>query len=233
MGALTFDQIITQGLKKVGNSSLTDEAAIDLKAWLRSQYEAFPFPGLKRKTAALALGAGITSLSLGAGSGGITLEIKRIFDPIWVYDVTYTTRVRARIRTLLGGSVDDDEYMNDPTKNVGTPQQFKVRASSALWGRWDLIPYPVPDRAYLLAIDYWVIPAAYTLGSEVASFYPNDRTLIQCVVAHGLDIEEGPSSAMAIAAHDKLRDMAVADYVKFGEVPGDNDKLRLDEEIFR
>jgi len=231
MGQKTRTQIITAGLEKAGDTSLSTLAVTWFNAGLRSRlYAGWPWPFLQEPITGLVLGAGVTSLTVGAGTN-YALEIRRIMDPIWVGDSTYQTRARARIRTLTGGSAETHEALIDPNQGRGTPIQFKARMDRTLWGRWKLIPYPVPDKAYLVHLDVIVQPADTTSDSDIP-VYPNDETLIKLVEHAALEYMHGSNSPEAQAALDQLTSMVIGDRGRYGEVPGTNDVIELDENIF-
>lgn len=220
MGQLSFATIVSEGLLLAGDDSLTTRANVWLNAWLRSQYAAWPWPFLQRRATGVSLASGATSLSFGAGAI-VTPEVKRILTPVFIYDSAYTTAKRVSVRTLTGGELVEDETVNNPSNNIGAPARFKVRADTSLWGKWLLIPTPVPDRTYLLAIDYIVQPADISTTTDVP-LYPNDRTMIQAMKHAALDYLK---EADAPAALDVLASMVIDDRVKYGEVTGTNDQL--------
>ncbi len=229
MGQLTRATIVSEGLLKAGNTSLTTRANVWFNAWLRSTYRAWPWPFLHKRATGIALAQGATSLTFGNGSTE-TLEVQRVLDPIWVYDSAYATRARARIRPVVGDvGLNLDETINSPTGNVGLPEFFKVRASNTVWGTWTLQPVRVPDKAYLLAVDYLVQPADISSDATVP-VYPNDQTMIQCVCAHAWQYmgDERYGEGLQI-----LASMVTDDRMKYGEVAGTNDMVSLDPGVFR
>lgn len=229
MGQQTRTEIVSEALLLAGNSGLTTNANSWLNNWLRSAYTAWPWPFLHRSISSLALSSGATSLSLGAGSNGVTLEISRIFDPIRVYTSTFADRGQARIIPFVQFNADLDERINNPV-SVGMPATFKVAPDTSLWGKWSLKPWPIPDKDYLLAIDYLVVPAELSSNSDVP-LYPNDRTMVQAVMAQALKymkMKDEYGEAMQI-----LSSMVVDDRLKFGTVPGINDTVPLDPTTFR
>lgn len=236
MGSLTRSQIVDEGMLQAGRSDLEARMNVYLNAWLRSQYTAWDWPFLHRRKTGLALTAGLTTVSVGNGSSSITAEIKKILDPIYVYDSTYSTKCRARIRQLTGGDVYFDETVNNPATWRGLPTQFKVKADTALWGKWSLIPMPFPDRDYLATFDYIETPANIDVsssGDSTIPIYPNDRTMIQAVVSETCKYAYGSDSPQFAAAMDLLSSMVVDDRMKFGQVHGTNDLVQLDSDTFR
>jgi hypothetical protein len=229
MGALTRDAVVLAGLNIAGRTDLSTLANVWLNAWLRSQYGAWPWPFLYRRITGLALNAGTTSLTIGAGNGGITPEIQEVRDPLWVYTSDYGKRGKARIRELLDGEISFDETVNNPATNRGMPTRFKIRANPTTIGAWDLIPGPVPDVSYLLAIDYIEQPVDITLGTT-RPLYPNDRTMIQFIVSAALQYLD--RRADYAKENDVLTEMAVYDRVKYGGVTGTNDASPLDGGTF-
>lgn len=233
MGALTRAQIVQRGLLLASNTSLTLEANYGLNQWLRDEAMAWPYPGLFRRIEGVALATGARSLSFGAGAGGESLEVQRVRDPLWLYTADRTTRFRPRIRQLLGGDSVSDETVNYLPSFIGMPSQFKVRADTALYGKWSLIPTPVPDKAYLLAIDYEVIPAdvdVSSAGDSTRPWFPSDRVMIQAVRAwaHGYKGDEIEEQQV-----ERLQQMTLNARGRLGSVEGTNDILQLDAWTFR
>lgn len=235
MGQLTRLQIVNQGMLLAGRDNLAAVVNVDFNAWLRSVYMGWPFPFLTVKKSALALGAGVTSVAVGAGSGGVTLGIQKILSPLLVYTADQTSRGEAPIVQLTGGGVDFDEVVNPSTTWRGMPTQFKVAARST-WGSWDLIPGPFPDKDYLLAFSYISQPAdidTTSTGDSTVPIYPNDRTMIQACMVQTLLYKEGADDSAYLQALDVLDAMVKSDKVKYGAVPGTNDMLQLDGSVFR
>lgn len=232
MGALTRGTIVSEGGLQAGDTSLGTRMNAALNAWLRSMYAAWPWPFLERRKSGLALAAGDTSVAVGGGSGGVTPQIQRILNPIYVYNSAYSKRGRATIRQLTGGPIDLDESANSSSVGRGMPAAFKVRGKSTGFGVWDLIPYPVPDAAYLLAFDYLELPADLSSDSDIP-LYPNDRTMIQLVMSEVLKYKEGADGPGYQGALQVLGSMVGEDRAKFGVVPGTNDLVQLDADVFR
>jgi hypothetical protein len=228
MGQLTVSQILTQGLAKGGRPDLTTPATTELQAWLRARASDWPWPQLVRRESDIALAAGTTSQSFGNGST-VTAEVLRILDPLFIYTSTFTTKGKVRVRSLLDGSVHEDEDANNSSTGRGQPFQVKVRADTSLGGKWTLIFFPVPDRAYQLAIDYLVLPADPTSGQK--PWYPNDLTMIQAVKCFALDYAK--QYDILGAEREVLSAMLGDDKFKFGTQDGWQDNQGLDTRWFR
>lgn len=229
MGQLTRDEIVSNGLNLAGKTSLTTLANTWLNAWLKSTYEAWPWPFLLKQATGISLTSGATSLTLGSGSGGISGLIQNIFDPIFVYSSDFRTRGEARVRQLLTGPVEKENYVSDPTTIKGLPSQFKCRESDTTEGQWTLQPYPLPQQDYLLSVNYKLTPAAISSGSSIPR-YPNDRTLMQAVMVEALKYMGDERYGEAL---DVLRSLVNEDKMKSGNKTGSNDVLGLDEGVFR
>lgn len=228
MGTLTRGQIVTEGLLLAGNANLVDRANQWLNSWLRSHYRSWPWPFLIRRAQNITLSAGATSLLVGGGNNGITEQVQRLYDPVYVYTADKKSRAIARIRSVIAGPVDMDESALNPSDNIGMPAYFKVR-SGTTWGTWQLEPYPYPNQNYNLAFDYLIQPADITSDATVP-VYPNDQTMIQAVVAWSSRYMklEGAGGELEL-----LSAMGSDDRLKYGEVPGINDQLQLDGASFR
>lgn len=229
MGTLTRGQIVTEGLLLAGNANLTTRANQWLNSWLRSHYRSWPWPFLIRRAQNITLAAGATSLAVGGGNNGITEQVQRLYDPVYVYTADKKSRALARIRSVIAGPVDMDESVLNPSDNRGMPQYFKVRPYDNVWGTWQLEPYPYADQSYSLAFDYLIQPADITSDATVP-IYPNDQTMIQAVVAWASRYMklDGASGELEL-----LSAMGSDDRLKYGEVPGINDQLQLDGASFR
>jgi len=228
VGALTAETIVSEGLLAAGDTSLTTRGLVWLNRWLRSAYRAWPWPFLYRRGSLLALSAGTTALSVGNGAL-ITPPIMRIEDPLWVYKSDKTARQRARVVPLHDGDIDQDVDLIDTTLNRGMPQQFRVRADTAVFGKWSLIPWPVPDQAYLVALDYHELPADVLAANT--PLYPNDETMMKAVEAAALRYNK-EWDAYGLATQE-LRAMSADDRVAFGSVAGLNDRVVLDPNTFK
>lgn len=234
MGAKTLGTIIDEGMT-LGNRDDADCEAWVLawvNNWLRQTYMSWDYPFLHRSREALSLAAGTTSLDVGAGQSGITIEIQRVLDPIWVYKSDYSYKGQARIRQLIGGNdTRFEDRIQDTTVNRGAPIQVRVRPHSTTYGRHSLIFLPVPDAAYLLAFDYIGLPA--NLVAADTPIYPNDSTLVQAALAATHLFADGQSSAEYKDALVVLSTKVTEDKARFGATPGVNDLLPLDGGVFR
>lgn len=235
MGQLQRGEIINEGLALAGNDRLTTRANVWFNAWLRSTYRAWPWPFLQRRVSGVTLASASSSLLLGAGSGGVTLEIQRILDPIQIYDAGYGVRSQLRIRSAVGNTNSFlDESSGNPFQGGGLPQYVKVSKSN-VWGQFVITPWPVPLANYLLAIDYLEQPADITLDAT-KPIYPNDRTMIQAVYTDALRYGAaggGDEYQMYRSELQVLGAMSVDDRMKYGEFTGTNDHLGLDTNIYR
>lgn len=233
MGYLTRLQIVTRGLQNAGASSNLETRANEwLNSWLRSQYEALPWPFLTKRQDAVSLATAATSVDFGAGNT-ITPWVRRILDPIWVYNTGYTVRQKARIRNLLDGAVSDDWVVNDPTLHTGIPTLFAVQPHPSTQGAVRLIPNTFPDRDLLLGIQYIEVPIDIdetTTGDSTKPVYPSDRTMVQAVKLDAMRYEriEGVGDEAAL-----LTAYVQDDKLKYGATEGINQSWGLDPKRFR
>lgn len=233
MGKLTRTQILTQGItlagKATSSAAFVSLVATSWNAWLRSTYKGWLWPFLTAQTAGVALAAGTQSLVIGGGQGGVTDDIDDIYDPVYVYTADYAVYDKARVRQIHGGPSYREPSIINPTINTGLPVEFKARPHPTIEGRWTLTPYPFPDKAYRLSLDYKVLPADTSGDTDVPN-YRNDRTLIYaakvCTLEHMKD-ESYPSELQLLAA------MVGQDYAKDAAKTGTNDNLGLDPNTFR
>lgn len=233
MGQMTRDEIVAQGLALAACDDLADgdEPAIELKAWLRRQAAGWPWPILHRPARSISLPAGTPSFDLGSGST-ITDRVQRILDPAYIYDTARNTRRVLRVMNLVGNSPDDDETLT-PSTETGTPQHMKVYpftfTTSATAGKWTIYPLPVPDRDYLLKIDYLLMPA--DPGASDYPWYPSDRTMTQFVYSIGLK-HRRELDGYGMASQE-LDAMISRDRMDYGQSAGINQSTGLDSRVFR
>lgn len=242
MGQRTRASIVAEGLGKAGDVTLTSHANIWLNEWLMRQAKAFPWPNVQRSYKNIALGAGVQVLTIGNGNGGVSEIVSIVRDPLWLYTSDYSIQIRPRIRQLIGGQLMDDERVGNPLNVIGTPGAFKVRQSQVgistghpQYGTWDLLPWPVPDRAYLMAMDLQVIPALIDetiggAGDSVVPWYPADRTMIHLVMTEALRWMKRMDEYGA--AQGMLDQLTAYDRMTFGTVDGTNDNIGLDPAVF-
>lgn len=243
MGNVAFSALRTSAGLLAGDDTLDTEVAKKVKRWLRQEAAQWPWPDLKMRYEGVALSAGLRRLTLGGGVGAatdesgnaVTLgELLRIEDPIWIYDSVYGVQQKATITPLGDTPSRYDESSLSPTRNTGTPIQFKVRklrsTTAAALGQWLLEPSPVPDRAYLLAFDAYVMPA--DPGDSDVLWYPNDETVVEAIKAFIIDYND-PASPAYVTAMQRVTALAVKDRQAFGVVPGTNQLSILDPGVFR
>ena len=227
MGTQTLAAIVSEGSLQAGDTGKTNRATADLMTWLRSQYAAFLWPFLKGTIANVSLAAGQTSVTLGAGSGGITPHLQRINDPVWIYPSDYSSKAPVRIITDHG---DNDSLMADPLlANVptGMPTICRVRHSTTPGQRY--LDFDLKaDKAYKLKISYYFIPD--DPASPDIPVYPNDRTMIQAVKAFVLGYNKADNAS---EERDVAASMVTADMMKYGMETGIGDAILLDPKVFR
>lgn len=235
MGALNRGVLVAEGLRLANESTaLSTRANFWLNAWLRSTYAATPWPFLIQRKADLSLPTGTTSLSVGSGGSSITQDIQRVFAPVYLYDTAKTFQGTARIKQRLSGPASEDESAFNTTTKRGMPAEFKMRAPAYAagvdsYGKWELWPNPVPEKDYLIAFDYQVIPDDLAADGDTP-IYPNDRTMIQAVAVEALHYD---ADERYIQELEVLRSMTLDDRLRYGGVPGTNDVHQLDSSVFR
>lgn len=228
MGGLTRTEIIDQGLANTGRDDLASLIVPEFKAWLRQKAGEWNWPRLFRREEAVALSAGSRSLSFGNGAI-VTPQVQRIIDPIWVYKSDYTQGSQLRIQTITDTPAAFDESINDPVRKRARPERAKVRPDATLEGKWVIWFSSVPDQAYLLALDYIVMPT--DPGATDKPWYPNDMTMIKLIECIALKY----AKRYDVLAQEReiLRSMTVEDRGQYGQIPGTNESLPLDSGIFR
>lgn len=232
MGRYTRTELIAAGQARVGNNStaVTTRIQTEFQAWLDRQYAGWSWPFLKKRATGLTLAQGATSLTVGAGSGGVTLEIIKLVSPLGFYTTDRSTKGKAHIVPSADSDVSYDETLASSSTFIGTPTEFKARHGSVR-GSWDLVPLPFPDRALLLSIDYYGLPAI--LGASDIPIYPADSTLIDAIAAMVHDDQYGPADPRTVTAWDRVSSKMAYDRSTYGSAPGENDRLDLDTSVFR
>jgi hypothetical protein len=232
MGRLTRSEIITQGLALAGNSALSDGILVAFQAALDRVYDEWPWPFTLRDKTGIPLTAGTATLSFGNAtntSSNVAARVARINDPMKLSNGTYNFRGVVRIRTRVDADLQRDENLGDPTQNRAAPTLCRVVADESISGRWTLQFWPIPERDYTLKINYQTVPPALAADTDIP-VYPNDATLIQLVKVLALDYMKRPEYPGEMQVY---RGMVASDRMNDGQVPGTNDVLPLDNNVFR
>lgn len=232
MARLTFDQIVEQGGIVGQNDAVSTWIGIKLKAWLRKHWAAFPWPFLIAQATGISLASGATSKIVGAGDGGLTAQISRIFSPIYVRDSsTYTSRRASPLRLFVGDDVTQAFGMVDAATQTGIPTSFTSLPLQESDGKLKvtLIPYPIPDKAYTLAFTYQRLPEDPS-GSTIPE-YPNEMTLIQAAKVAALEYDQTNDPVYEKEANI-LAQMVAADRAAYGGTPSFGDFMQLDSSVF-
>ena len=235
MGNLTRQQVVQRGLRAAACPSTLEVRMNELlNAWLSSQYAAMDWPFLTRQKVGVSFVTGATAVAFGAGNAGVTQRVKRVIDPIRLYNSDYTVRAKMRVSSVHDVSIADDPTINDPAKHKGIPERCFVRPHETTQGAFNIIPSVFPDRDLLAVVDYVVIPDDIdetSAGNATKPVYPNDRTLIQAVKHLALDFDR--RGGEAAAALEILGGMVGDDKLKFGALPGINQQWGLDPNVHR
>lgn len=227
MGKLTVAEIIREGGLLAGDTSKAARAGVDFRAWLRSQYASFLWPFLQAWSNPIDLNAGATSITVGAGAGGINRHILRILDPIYIYPTDYAWKAPVRVVTSTG---DNDALFPDSflaNKPRGCPTVCRVQNGPHSGER--IIDFNVAaDKPYKLKIGVHYLPDD-PADNEVP-LYPNDHTMIQAVavfVLKYMKADNYPAELEVLV--NKVND----DRLKYGIETGINDQILLDPKVFR
>jgi hypothetical protein len=239
MGQSTLSAIVSHGLKLAAREDLAEAGPdgvitpyLELQMWLRKIAADWPWPQLWRRATGISVPAGTVSLNLGAGAT-VTNAIQRILDPCILYDAQYRARATVRVQRIEDNGVQFDETVNDPTTTRGQPQYLKVRpfdfTTSITAGKWTVYFSPVPDRAYLLALPYMLMPA--DPGAAEYPWYPVDRTMVHMVKTFAFSM--GHDQEKAAMANEELGAMIARDKMDHGQNAGININTALDSNVFR
>lgn len=229
MGALTLTEIVTEGMLRAGDDTVTTRVTIGFKAWLREQARRYPWPTLLKKKQGLALAAGSTAVNFGNGEGGETRKVCEIRRPLWVYRADFTGWKRADIIALESEASEPDVF--DTTTRRGVPATFKVRAHDTIQDCWRLEPQLVPDRDYVLIFQYQVVPS--DPADVDRPWYPNDETSIHAVMMLVHEYTDGIDSPAHKEARALVANKIIDDRNADGAKQGTNDSTGLDPSIFR
>jgi len=239
MGQSTLSAIVAQGLKLAAREDLAEAGPdgvitpyLELQQWLRRMAADWPWPHLWRRATGISVPAGTVSLNLGAGAT-VTDAIQRILDPCYLYDAQYRTRATVRVQRIEDNGVQFDETINDPTTTRGQPQYLKVRpftfTTSITAGKWTVYFSPVPDRAYLLALPYLMMPPDPAAAEY--PWYPVDRTMVHMVKTFAFSM--GHDTEKHAMATEELSAMIARDKMDHGQNAGININTSLDSNVFR
>jgi hypothetical protein len=231
MARLTFDEIVTQGGLIGQNDAVSTWIGIKLKAWLRKHYMAWPWPFLIKQATGVSLTAGLNTKDVGAGNGGITPQIGRIFSPIYWRGATYSQRGKAGVVTFVDGPVDFQQELQDTSVQRGCPQrvnvQDKVSSTGLLYKTLNV--YPAADQTYTLSFSYQELPTDPSSGDVPT--YPNEMTLIQAAKCAALEYDQTQDAVY----QNELRilaEMVAADRSAYGANPSFGDVMQLDSNVF-
>lgn len=227
MGQLTFQNIIDTGLLRGGNDTLTTQAPIFLKGWLRKQAARWPWPQVVKRYSGLTLSASSVA-TIGAGSGGVTEVIKEVKKPIRLYSADYKKRSQIDIVAYDETHLGLDQTMAAGLAETGLPSTAKVMQVNGTMGRWTIEFFPLPDQSYLMSLLLHTIPTDPAVNA--VPWYPEDETMVEAVAAFavGWDSKSAGEAAMSIVA-----DMVVTDRNAHGGVPGFNEDIELDPSVFK
>lgn len=231
MARLTFDEILEHGGLVGQNEDVSTWQAIKMKAWLRKHFAAWPWPFLIKQATGVSVTAGTTGKDIGAGNGGITNQISRIFAPIYWRGATYSQRGKAMVRPFVDAPVEIQDDLNDSSVMRGAPQvvaiQDKISSLGLLYKTLTL--FPAPDQTYSLSFSYQEIPADPD-GDDVPQ-YPNEITLIQAAKVAALEYDQ-TNDPVYMQELRLLGEMVSADRAAYGANPSFGDFMQLDSTIF-
>lgn len=235
MALLTFGEIVTQGGLLGGNDGVPLWIATKLRAWMRKHYTAWAWPFLIKQATGVPTVAGTYTVDVGNGNGGITAQISRIFGPIYWRGSSYSQRGKAPLRDFVGGPIELQEELQDPTAPGGSPQVVKVQAQQstgaaggAMYQR--LLLFPIPDQVYSLSFTYQELPADVVGDGDIPQ-YPNQMTLIQAAKCAAIEYDQS-DTAFYQNELQILASMVTADRDAYGGNASFGDSFSLDTSVF-
>lgn len=230
MARLTVAQLVAQGGVLAGNDAAPTWVTTKFNAWLRKHYAAWAWPFLIKQATGIILPAGVASLDVGAGNGGLTPQISRIFSPIYFRANGFNTRGKAPVRQLVGGPASAMNGNFDATSK-GQPQAFTTSPQSAADGTQyqTLGVYPYTDLQYTLAFTYQQLPD--DIASTAVPAYPNEMTLIQACKCAAIEYDSS-NSPWFTSEEGILASMVTADRDAYGGNDSFGNTIQLDDAVF-
>lgn len=232
MARKTYLELRTYGAAIAGNDAVDDWVKTKMNAWFRKHYAAYAWPFLISQAASVTLSAGDTSIEVGGGSSGLTRQITRIFSPIYFRaSGSFTNRGQAPVRQIVGDPSEMAAGFVDSSSQVGRPQSFiALPFQSSGSEKITLIPFPVPDKAYILGFTYQKLPD--DMADTDIPIYPNEMTLIQACKVAAIEYDSS-NSQFYIQEAQILSDMVAADRDTYGGTQSFGDILQLDSSVFK
>lgn len=228
MGERTVDVIVSEGLLRGGDDTIPTKALNALNTWLGVQAAAWPWPQVIKKVSGISLAAGVSSLQVGAGSGGITDIIKEIRRPIRLYSTDFSRISQLDIIDSDEAQMGADAIISSGQGQQGLPVSAKVEAVFGTRGAWTISPFPKPDKDSLLTFSIHVLPVAYATGG--IPWYPEDDTMMWFVEAFCRRWNKQPDwqQMMEIVASKVSEDR-----IRHGSPQGSNESVELDHKTFK
>lgn len=233
MGTMTRAQIISEGMLLAGRDDLSARCQTWLQTWLDSVAASWPWPQLMVESSSIPVPTGSTSIDIGEGvSGGSSYlslrRVAKIMDNAWIY--TSDKRTMGRIRVRYG--LSRPSILFDTNQHRGLPTSIRIRQGPTKGKKqWTLELDPFPDRDYLLFITYHDLGDVLASDSDIL-WYPNDATAIELIAAKCASYDDGEESPAAQARMAVISSLVSQDRVKYGAIPGVNDRIRLDPNVF-
>lgn len=222
MGLKTRAEIVEEGMAVAGRDDLGDQANIWLQNWLNSVAASWDWQILRRESE-VSISAQL--VDYGSGSGGISDMIYRVIDELWWYTTDRTSRGRIRVRDQNSSPIERIQ----PTTITGIP--LTVRITKPGFGVARLSFDPAPDQTYKMLLPYQIIPGQMTDDASVP-WFEDDETMVQAVAFMTLRYADGKDSPATIAAQQELSALLNAARNRYGNGPGQNDRLYKDPAIF-
>lgn len=212
-----------------GRDNLATVMNAALNDWLDRAGRSWTWPVLTRRTEPLTLGAGLTELTLGAGSGGITRRLTHVIGRPWILTGTLQAPT-SRSKLALFSLHDSTDALLSSFPSTGRPRRFAIERLSQ--DQLKMVFDVVTDQPYLLNITTHELEPRIVTGTTVP-WYPEDETMIQAVMAATLRQENGPESPSYQAAIAELTDLMATDKIRHGTSASLNTTMGLDEEVYR
>lgn len=226
MGALTRDEIVNEGQLRGGRDDLNTVLNVVLADWLDRAGRSWMWPQLTQRRSNIAVGAGVSSITIGNNVGGIVQRVTRLITQPWLYDSQRTTRTRLAFRSIT----DEPSDILDPVTTTGMPSLVTVETPNQ--DQLKLTFNVVTDKDYLLFLVTHELPARPTTGSAVP-WYPEDETMLQLIEAETLRRENGVADPSYQAALANLTDMMSTDKTRHGQNQSSNALWELDKGVYR
>jgi hypothetical protein len=207
MSAQTSDNLISQALARLGNTTLTTLAQTWIYNILDRLYEDFRWPFLEK----------LTTSSISEGDTGIALPSD--FDELWDTNSIVLIDSSSNYFYLKPMYQFDYDLLSAPNTEASPPQYALIDMKAQTW-----TPYPVPGDSYTAQIRYKYKPTRADSYTTFTPAFPNDAIIEQAIFVTGLQYEDDERYTTELQV---LQGMISRYKGKFNRMPQKNKAVRL------